>query len=132
MAEERNFLIVDDEPDMCWILEQILISGGFTVCKAFSAGEAIDLAAGGSFRGVLLDAKLPDMEGIELAVRLRELAPATPLIMVSGYFYREDVAIRDALREGLISGFIAKPFDRGEILREIEGTSRAASECNGS
>jgi CheY-like chemotaxis protein len=124
MSENRTFLIVDDEPEMCWIIEQVLISGGFAVRKALSAGEALDLVAADSFHGILLDAKLPDMEGMELARRIKAMAPTTPLVMVSGYFYRDDVAIREALHEGLISGFVAKPFDRRDILREIEGSSR--------
>ena len=124
MTENRTFLIVDDEPEMCWIIEQVLISGGFDVRKAFSASEALDLVAAGSFMGILLDAKLPDMEGMELAKRIRAIAPTIPLTMVSGYFYRDDVAIREALQEGLISGFVAKPFDRRDILREIGGLSR--------
>lgn len=121
MTEERAFLIVDDEPDMCWIMEQVLRSGGVAVRKAFSASEALALVAEEIFRGILLDAKLPDMEGLELARRIREIAPTIPLIMVSGYFYRDDVVIREAMLEGLITGFIAKPFERGDILREIGG-----------
>lgn len=131
MTENRTFLIVDDEPEMCWIIEQVLKSGGLDVRKAFSAGEALDLVAAGSFQGILLDAKLPDMEGMELARRIRTIAPTTPLTMVSGYFYRDDVSIREALQEGLISGFIAKPFDRRDILREIGESSHLHSDVHG-
>lgn len=131
MTENKTFLVVDDEPEMCWIIEQILKSGGLNVRKAFSAGEALDLVAAGSFQGILLDAKLPDMEGMELARRISALAPTTPLTMVSGYFYRDDVSIREALHEGLIAGFIAKPFDRRDILREIGGSSRLPGDIPG-
>lgn len=132
MTENRRYLVVDDEPEMCWIIEQVLKSGGFDVRKAFSAGEALDLVAAASFQGILLDAKLPDMEGMELARRIRAIAPTTPMTMVSGYFYRDDVAIREALQEGLISGFVAKPFDRTEILREIGGLSPPSCDLPGS
>jgi hypothetical protein len=40
--------------------------------------------------------------------------------MVSGYFYRDDVEIQQALATGIISGFIAKPFRRDEILDALE------------
>jgi len=72
------------------------------------------------FRLAFLDAKLPDMEGLDLARRIRKLDPAVPIVMISGYFYRDDDAIQKAVAEGLISSFIGKPFDHDEILKAIE------------
>jgi len=40
-------------------------------------------------------------------------------VIVSGYFYRDDVDIKDALAKDLISGFISKPFNNDEILKTI-------------
>lgn len=124
MSETDTFLVVDDEPDMCWAFEQVLKAGGFATCKAQSGGEALILLESHPFRGIFLDAKLPDMEGLELARRIRSLDPHVLIIMVSGFFYRDDVLIQEALAEGLISNFIAKPFRRDEILQAIE-TSRS-------
>jgi CheY-like chemotaxis protein len=114
------YLIVDDEPDMCWALEQVLKAGGFSTRKAQSGREALALIEGNPFRGIFLDAKLPDIEGLELARRIREIDRHIPMVMVSGYFYRDDVLIQEALAEGLISNFIAKPFRRSEILKAID------------
>jgi CheY-like chemotaxis protein len=122
-GEEQPILIVDDEQDMCWALEQVLRAGGFTVRKALSGQEALRVIEEHTFRGVLLDAKLPDMEGLELARRIRETNSTSHVVMVSGYFYRDDVAVQEALAEGLISAFIAKPFCRDEILRTMQATS---------
>lgn len=117
--DEKPILIVDDEQDMCWALEQVLRAGGFTTRKALSGQEALRLIGANAFRGVLLDAKLPDMEGLELAGKIREFGLHIPVVMVSGYFYRDDVAVQEALAEGLISAFIAKPFCRDEILKTM-------------
>ena len=113
------FLIVDDEPDMCWALENILRKNGFLSKKAFNGQEAIDLVKRHRFRLVFLDAKLPDKEGFELAKEIRELDPSVRIVIVSGYFYRDDVDIKDALAKDLISGFISKPFNNDEILKTI-------------
>ena len=113
------FLIVDDEPDMCWALENILRKNGFLSKKASNGQEAIDLVKRHRFRLVFLDAKLPDKEGFEVAKEIRELDPSVRIVIVSGYFYRDDVDIKDALAKDLISGFISKPFNNDEILKTI-------------
>ncbi|PJA50625.1 MAG: hypothetical protein CO171_00645 [Syntrophobacterales bacterium CG_4_9_14_3_um_filter_49_8] len=113
------FLIVDDEPDMCWALENILRKNGFLSKKASNGQEAIALVKRHRFRLAFLDAKLPDKEGFEVAKEIRELDPSVRIVIVSGYFYRDDVDIKDALAKDLISGFISKPFNNGEILKTI-------------
>ncbi len=116
---ESRFLIVDDEPDMCWAFEQILKRQGIGCERAQSAGEALRLLEKGSFRMAFVDAKLPEMDGLELARRMRELAPEIRILMVSGYFYKNDPAIQQAITGGDICGFIGKPFVHEEILKFV-------------
>jgi len=118
--KDALFLIVDDEADMCWALEHLLDKNGFHSRKAFSAQEALLLVEEHSFQLAFLDAKLPDMEGLELARRIREMDPGLPLLMVSGYFYGDDEAVQKGLADGLIYGFVSKPFFHDEILKAIE------------
>jgi CheY-like chemotaxis protein len=61
---------VDDEPDMCWALEHLLNIQGFVTRKALSAQDALQLMEQHRFGRAFLDAKLPDMDGLELARRL--------------------------------------------------------------
>ncbi len=116
----RQILIVDDEPDMCWALEKLLISWGLNTWKALSGQEALEIIARHRFGHAFLDAKLPDMDGLELARRLLEIAPEIRIVMVSGYFYRDDVVIQSAIARGLIRAFISKPFLRDDILKALE------------
>lgn len=116
----RGFLIVDDEPDMCWVLEQVLKESGHPTEKALSGKEALAILRTHRFPLVFLDAKLPDVEGLELARQIREIDPAMRIVLVSGYFYKDDGAIQAALQEGLISGFVAKPFLHDEIRKVIQ------------
>jgi len=112
-------LIVDDEPEMCWALENILSKTGWRVVKALSGLEALRLAETHELALAFVDAKLPDMEGLELARRLREIAPGLRIVMVSGYFYKDDDAVQKALSEKIIADFIGKPFKNEDILRSL-------------
>ena len=117
-------LVVDDEPEMCWIFENIIRKAGFTGMKALSAMEANALTESNEFGMVFLDAKLPDVDGLELARKLRKTYAHLPIVIVSGFFNSDDPAIVGALQTGLIIAFVGKPFDNDEIVSVI---SRCAS-----
>jgi CheY-like chemotaxis protein len=116
----KLILIVDDEPDMCWALEHLLNKQGFVTCKALSAEEGLNLMVQHHFVYAFLDAKLPDMDGLELARHIREIAPDICIVMVSGYFYQDDDSIQEAISRGLIEVFINKPFFQEEILKALQ------------
>jgi len=119
--EPPRILVVDDEPDMCWALENILRPAGFTVTTTTTGAEALELLAGRGdpagrpYAAAFVDAKLPDLDGLELAALIRQRSPHTAIVLISGYFYQEDRAINEGLQKGLFIGFIAKPFDLEEV-----------------
>jgi DNA-binding NtrC family response regulator len=117
--ENRWFLIVDDEPDMCWILEHVLRQEACSVKKATSGKEAMALMKLNKFRMAFVDLKLRDMEGLELARRLKAADPSLRIVMISGFCYRDDSTVQKALSEGLICDFIPKPFLHSEVIRSL-------------
>ena len=117
--KNKLFLIVDDEPDMCWALEQILKKNGCLCKKTLNGQNALKLVRQNRFQLAFLDAKLPDIEGLDLARQIREIDPSLRIIIVSGYFYKDDIGVQKALADGFISGFISKPFNHDEIVRNI-------------
>ena len=123
--KDRNemVLIVDDEPDMCWTLANVLRGNGFLSKQAQNGKAALALVKQNRFRLAFLDAKLPDIEGLELAQRIRSMDPSVRIVIVSGYFYKDDIDVRNALAEELICGFIAKPFNHDEILKAVENAN---------
>ena len=118
--EDGLFLVVDDEPEICWVIENILKKNGFACQKALSAGEAMTLTDQYNFRLAFLDAKLPDLDGIELAREIRKAHPGLPIVIVSAYFYLDDLSIEEAIQSGLVTAFIGKPFAHDEIKRVID------------
>ncbi|MBI2291192.1 MAG: response regulator [Betaproteobacteria bacterium] len=122
MAENLTALVVDDEPDVCWALETLLLGDRFTVVTVGSGTEALRWLKESepACHVILIDAKLSDIEGVDLARRIRtETSCVAPLILVSGYFYEDDSLVQDTLRSGLVSAFVAKPFRHDEILNAI-------------
>jgi len=115
-------LVVDDEPDVCWALQTLLRRNGFTVVTAGSGAEALRWLKDSTpaCHLILLDAKLADIEGLELARRIRtETSCIAPVILVSGFFYKDDSLVQHSLRTGFISDFVTKPFRHDDILNAI-------------
>lgn len=129
MTDETNtgaplrteYLIVDDEPDLCWSLKNILRSKGQRGQAALSAAEALALMQRHRFRLAFLDVTLPDMNGFELARRLRQLDPELRLVLVSGFLSADPAAVARAHDASLFYGVIIKPFLHEEVLGLIDG-----------
>src|SRR5690242_1493713 len=113
------FLIIDDEPDAFWAFEHILARCGAHAARAATGREALVKIRLNRFHLAFLDAKLPDVEGLELARQIHELDREIKIVVVSGYYFKGDSTIQTALAEGLISGFIPKPFQNREIVQAI-------------
>jgi len=122
MTERQMVLIVDDEPDVCWALSTLLRRHGFATATVASGTEALRWLTepGHVSQLVLIDAKLGDMEGAALADRIRvETFCVAAMIMISGYFYKDDTLVQEMLRKGVIAAFLTKPFRHDVVLKTI-------------
>lgn len=120
MTKSPTVLVMDDEPDVRWALEMILRRNGFAVATVGGGNEALQWLREFACHLILLDAKLADIDGVELARRIRtETSCAAPVILVSGYFYKDDSIVQHSLNTGLICAFVTKPFRHDEILNAI-------------
>jgi CheY-like chemotaxis protein len=100
---------------MCWALENILRPAGYAVTTTTGGVEALELIAKEPYVAAFVDAKLADIDGLELAALIRHRSPHTAIVLISGYFYQEDRAITEGLQKDLFIGFISKPFDLEEV-----------------
>jgi DNA-binding NtrC family response regulator len=110
-----RILVVDDEPDMCWALENTLAADGYQVTVSSTGAEALQRMAEGTYAVAFIDAKLPDVDGLKLAEMIHQQDARTAIVLVSGYYYQEDQAITEGLRRDRFMGFIAKPFDLNTV-----------------
>jgi DNA-binding NtrC family response regulator len=67
------------------------------------------------YAAAFVDAKLPDLDGLELATLIHQRNPHTAVILISGYYYQEDKKVTEGLEKSLYTGFIAKPFELDEV-----------------
>ena len=125
----RVVLVVDDDPDICWALERVLGGMDAQCIRALDGRTALEAARLNRPAMALLDAKLPDIDGLELARNLRRADPGILVLVISGYFYKDDPAIQAALEQRLIHGFIEKPFSHAEVIETVKGafSSREAA-----
>ena len=82
MAE--RILIAEDDEDLAFVLREALIRKDYEVEVASTAGRMLDTLKGGGWDLILLDVRLPDMDGLDAIPRCRDLAPDTPIIVMSG------------------------------------------------
>ncbi len=126
---DADVLVVDDDASVCWALARVLKGCGATPITANTAFEALELARAHRFRLVFVDAKLPDLEGADLARRLRDADPTLPIVLVSAYYYRDDADVHQAIAAGVVSAFISKPFWHDEVrgmVRQALASATAA------
>ena len=114
----KNILIVDDEPDMCWIISQLVQSQGFNVVTAYTGEDACLKLAKGRFSTVFLDAKLPDMDGFDVVKEVKLSIESKQLGSKQILQYKE----KQLNVIGAIAiGYIQSPYeDRIVILTKYE------------
>ena len=80
----ESILIVDDEINACRRLERILAMRGLQCYQSTDAQDAIELMKRIRFQMAFLDASLPEMKGMELARKLKDINPSMHIVLVSG------------------------------------------------
>ena len=120
MNQKTKILIVDDEPEVLWMLEKRLVNSGYQVVKADNGRVAIRLAREERPGLIILDIDMPEMDGGEVAAVLRESDETQniPIIFLTCLF-----TPKEEERDGRVCGnsvFMCKPYDPKDLLEEIE------------
>ena len=105
-----KILVIDDEKSIRNTLKEILSYEGYEVTEAQDGSEGIKLVEKEKFDIILSDIKMPKMDGIEVLEKLQELAPETPVVMISGHG-NIDTAV-EAIRKGAfdaINNLVTRP-----------------------
>lgn len=109
IAEKRRVLVVDDKEDIVELVEYALEVVGYVVSTARSGTEALRIAQAFTPHVALIDIGMPDMDGYELARRLREAhGPAITLVAFTGFTREVD---RMRAHEAGFAAHLAKPVD---------------------
>ncbi len=125
---DRTVHVVDDDPAVRRSLERLLDAAGFHVVSYQSPAAFLNAASGLSAGCVLLDIRMPGVNGLEVQARLNRLRVNLPVIVMTGH---GDVpsAVR-AMKAGAVD-FLEKPFDDETLLNAIGGAFAKASRLIG-
>jgi two-component system, response regulator, stage 0 sporulation protein F len=111
-----RILVVDDEAPVREVLTEYFATEGYAVEAATSGLEALSAVRGGRADLVLLDVRMPGLDGVQVLRRIRELTDSVPVIMVTA---NEDVTLaRETLMLGAFD-YVAKPFDFDYLDRAV-------------
>jgi len=120
MNQLKKILIIDDEVQIRRLLEITLSASGYKIFEAATAKDGCVLAASLSPSVIILDLGLPDADGLDVLVKLREWY-THPIIILSVRNSEEDIV--RALDNGA-NDYLTKPFRTGELLARIRAANR--------
>lgn len=123
---KRRLLLVDDDRLILATLSQGLSSAGYEVVQAASGEEAVSLAQRETFDLAVLDVRMPEMSGIDVAHFLHENTEI-PFIFLSAYGDRDVVS--EGVSEGAL-GYLVKPLDVSQLVPAIEAALGRATDLN--
>ena len=127
LSSPKKILIIDDEPDISEMVTEFLLSSGYAAYYALNGPDGLALIEKEKPDVMILDLKMPGMDGIELCRRVKETQPDLDVILMTAYASMDNVLA--AMAAGVYD-FLVKPFeDLNEVLHKIfSGDMRAPSE----
>lgn len=117
-----GILIVDDDPDFIQSITDVLQENGWRIGSVNNGQDALDRIRAGGIDILILDLRLPVMNGLELYLELKRQGYSLPTIIVTAFAEDEEGAI-EAFRSMSVTGVIRKPFDPRNLIDELEKIS---------
>ncbi len=117
MSDKRKVLVVDDEDALRTVLGSELVSEGYEVGTAADGDDAITEFQKKPYDLVLLDIKMPRMNGFEVLRFIKDKNPKTKVIMLTGF-----ADLKNAIESKKLGAedFVSKPYDLVDLLTTIE------------
>ncbi|MBM4274305.1 MAG: sigma-54-dependent Fis family transcriptional regulator [Deltaproteobacteria bacterium] len=109
-------LIVDDDQDISLMLSALMKKEGIAPVVAYNGETALKLVPDKMPDVMLVDVKMPGIDGMEVLRRVRKMNPQLPVVLITAY--AEIRASVEAMRAGAFD-YLAKPFDHGEVIRVV-------------
>lgn len=116
MAEKDRILIIDDDPNVRKTLSDIMRAKGYDTLATGDGEEGLAAMKEHLFNIVLLDLKLPDIDGLDVLDRIKSQSPSVEVIIITGHATLE--AAIESTNRGAFS-FIQKPYDLDQLLIHI-------------
>ena len=112
-----RILVIDDESVICDACRLVLAEKGHAVDRCLSGTAGLQAIERGTYDLILLDMKLPDIDGTEILKAVREKASAPSVIVMTGYSTMSNAL--QAMKLGA-ADYLAKPFTDDELVEAVE------------
>ncbi len=109
-------ILVADDVDINYLLLEIYLKNDYNVIRAHDGAEAIDVFKEQKPDLILMDCKMPNMDGLEASRIIHGLSPETPIIMQSAYAFAED---KERAAEAGCIDFLVKPVTKQVLVDMI-------------
>lgn len=111
---DKSILVVEDDKLLSWSLTQSLTKWGFEVHPASTGADALAMLEKSGFDVVLLDYQLPDLDGLQVAHRIRQDQPHAVIFLVTAFQLNEL-----EVESGLIDAYFNKPIDLQQLHQAL-------------
>lgn len=112
-----TILVIDDETEFCEFVKTALETNGHDVTMSHSGAEAMSILETLSPDLILMDVKMPDVNGLELLPRIKEVSRRSTVLVLSAV---NDYNIADLLYEVGADGYLTKPIHLKNLLETVE------------
>ena len=110
-------ILVAEDNDSNYLLVTVILRGKYDIERANNGKEAVEKMQTGTYDYVLMDIRMPIMDGLEATKHIREFNSCTPIIAVSAYAFESDK--RNAMQSGF-NNYLEKPIDKKRLLSLLE------------
>ena len=122
-----SLLLVDDEVGFVEVLSKRITRRGMAVTAASSGSEAIQALRKRDFDVAVLDLKMEDMDGIEVLKVFKKMAPAMPVIMLTGH--GSESSAREGIKFGAFD-YLTKPYELEDLICKIKEAIGQGGKCD--
>ncbi|MDI6807464.1 MAG: response regulator [Candidatus Eisenbacteria bacterium] len=122
--KKKRVLVVDDEVQICNIVQKVLSREGYHIVTALSGDEALKQLEKTAVDLILVDLKMPGMDGLEMLRQARDIQGSLRAVLMTAYGTASSA--RNAMALG-VCDFVAKPFDNRllkKVVKEVLGADR--------
>ncbi len=116
MKSEKSTILIAEDDESNYLLINSILCDDYNIFHAWNGKEAIEIFKAHSPDMILMDIKMPVMDGYESTRKIRELSQKVPIIAVTAYVFEQD----DASIKGLgFNGYMSKPINRLKLKEMI-------------
>ena len=125
MSQSRKVLVVDDDTVVGHSINRVLTGQGYQVQEAVSGSEALEALGHQRYDMVFTDIRMPGMDGLDMAARMKTSYPEMPVVVITGYGTEANEKQANALG---VAGFLRKPLSPDTIIENAERVLRERDE----